>query len=426
MNIDHIPLGLLFLLLLVLFILSAFFSGSETALMALNRYKLKHTAQSNRGAALAYNLLQKPDRLIGLILLGNNLVNILITQLATLIGFRLAGNAGVAIATGALTLMLLIFAEVTPKTIAALKSEAIAFPAAYIYTPLLKLAYPLVWMINLVANSIVKLFGVDPQKVDLESLSHEDLKAVVNEAGDLIPANHQGMVVSVLDMESTTVEDIMIVRTEVSGIDIDEDWNDIEEQILRSNFTRLLVYQGQIDNIIGFTNIRALLPLFYEDRLSRESLLETVQQPYFTPTGTVLTQQLINFQTEKQRVAIVVDEYGDVQGMVTLEDILEEIVGAFTPSSFNDEAVQQEDGSVWVDGAMHIRELNRQLGIELPTNGPKTINGLITEHLGSLPVPGVTILINEYPLEVRQTRNNAVKTLILHPRLQRIENTANG
>ena len=426
MNIDHIPLGLLFLLLFVLFILSAFFSGSETALMALNRYKLKHTAQSNRGAALAYDLLQKPDRLIGLILLGNNLVNILITQLATLIGFRLAGNAGVAIATGALTLMLLIFAEVTPKTIAALKSEAIAFPAAYIYTPLLKLAYPLVWMINLVANSIVKLFGVDPEKVDLESLSHEDLKAVVNEAGDLIPANHQDMVVSVLDMESTTVEDIMIVRTEVSGIDIDEDWNDIEEQILRSNFTRLLVYQGQVDNIIGFTNIRALLPLFYEDRLSRESLLETVTPPYFTPTGTVLTQQLINFQTEKKRVAIVVDEYGDVQGMVTLEDILEEIVGAFTPTSFNDEAVQQEDGSVWVDGAMHIRELNRQLAIDLPTNGPKTINGLVTEHLGSLPVPGVTILINEYPLEVRQTRNNAVKTLILHPRLQRIETAPNG
>jgi Mg2+/Co2+ transporter CorB len=322
--------------------------------------------------------------------------------------------------------MLLIFAEVTPKTIAALKSEAIAFPAAYIYTPLLKLAYPLVWMINLVANSIVKLFGVDPEKVDLESLSHEDLKAVVNEAGDLIPANHQDMVVSVLDMESTTVEDIMIVRTEVSGIDIDEDWNDIEEQILRSNFTRLLVYQGQVDNIIGFTNIRALLPLFYEDRLSRESLLETVTPPYFTPTGTVLTQQLINFQTEKKRVAIVVDEYGDVQGMVTLEDILEEIVGAFTPTSLNDEAVQQEDGSVWVDGAMHIRELNRQLAIDLPTNGPKTINGLVTEHLGSLPVPGVTILINEYPLEVRQTRNNAVKTLILHPRLQRIETTPNG
>ncbi|WP_219988618.1 HlyC/CorC family transporter [Leucothrix pacifica] len=419
MNIDSIPLGLLFFILFILFLLSAFFSGSETALMALNRYKLKHLAKSSRGARLAVKLLDQPDRLIGLILLGNNLVNILITQLATLIGFRIAGNLGVALATGALTFMLLIFAEVTPKTIAALKSEAIAFPAAYVYTPLLRIAYPMVWLINLLANSIVKLFGVDPKDASLESLSHEELKAVVNEAGDKIPTNHQDMLVSILDMESTTVEDIMIPRTDVSGIDILDDWNDIEEQILQTNFTRLLIYEGQLDNVLGFVNIRSLLPLLHEDRLAREDLLETIRPAYFTPAGTVLTQQLINFQSEKRRVAIVVDEYGEIQGMVTLEDILEEIVGAFSPTAFNAELIPQEDGTVWVDGSMHIREINRDLKIELPTDGPKTINGLISEHLGSIPVPGVTILVNNYPLEVRQTRNNAVKTLILYPRINR-------
>ncbi|RVU83482.1 HlyC/CorC family transporter [Leucothrix sargassi] len=416
---DSIPLGLLFFLLFILFLLSAFFSGSETALMALNKYKLKHLAKHNKGARLASRLLDEPDRLIGLILLGNNLVNILITQLATLIGFRLAGNLGVGLATGALTIMLLIFAEVTPKTIAALKSESIAFPAAYVYTPLLRLASPLVWLINLVANSIVRLFGVDPKDANLESLSHEELKAVVHEAGDQIPATHQDMLVSVLDMQSTTVEDIMIARTDVTGINIEDDWNDIEEQILHTHHTRLLIYQEQLDNILGFVNIRSLLPLLHEDRLSREDLLETIRPAYFTPAGTVLTQQLINFQSEKRRAAIVVDEYGDIQGMVTLEDIMEEIVGAFSPTLFNGELIPQDDGTIWVDGSMHTRELNRQLGIELPTTGAKTINGLITEHLGSLPAPGITVLINGYPLEIRQTRNNAVKTLILYPRIER-------
>ena len=231
MNITEIHIGWLFFILLILFLLSAFFSGTETALMALNRYKLKHLAKKNKGAKLAMQLLEKPDRLIGVILLGNNLVNILITQLATFIGFRLGGNAGVAIATGVLTLMLLVFAEVTPKTIAALKAEKIALPASYIYIVLLKVAYPLVWLINLISNSIVRLVGVDPTKNQLESLNHEELKSVVSEAGGLIPKSHQEMLVRVLDMESITVEDIMIPRAEISDIDLDDDWNDIEEQI---------------------------------------------------------------------------------------------------------------------------------------------------------------------------------------------------
>lgn len=418
--INDISLGILFFLLLFLFLLSAFFSGSETALMALNRYKLKHHAKKNKGAELAIKLLEKPDRLIGLILLGNNLVNILITQLATLIGFRLGGSAGVAISTGVLTLMLLIFAEVTPKTIAALKAEKIAFPSAYIYTPLLKVAYPLVWLINRIANTIVRLAGVDPERNDLQALNHEELKSVVNEASGLIPESHQEMLLRVLDMENTTVEDIMIPRTEISGIDLEDDWNDIEEQLLRCNFTRLLVYKGTINNIQGFVHLRKLLPLFNENKIERHHLERALVPAYFTPEGVPLTQQLINFQKTKRRLALVVDEYGEILGLVTLQDILEEIVGEFTtsPTNFDSEAITKDDGTIWVDGAMHIRELNRQLNMDFPTDGPKTINGLVLEHLQSIPTPGTTSLINNYPMEVRKTRNNAIKTLIIHPRIK--------
>ncbi len=420
MSITNIPIGWLFFVLLMLFFMSAFFSGTETALMALNRYKLKHLARKNRGAKLAMQLLEKPDRLIGVILIGNNLVNILITQLATLIGLRLGGNTGVAIATGALTLMLLVFAEVTPKTIAALKAEKIALPASYIYIHLLKIAYPLVWLINLLANSIVRLVGIDPHNNELQSLSHEELKSVVNEAGGLIPKNHQEMLLRVLDMESTTVDDIMIPRPEISGIDLNDDWNDIEEQILRSNFTRMIVYRGGINDVQGFLHLRSLLPLFHDDKMERKHFENAIVPAYFTPEGVPLTQQLINFQEAKRRMALVVDEYGDVQGLVTLEDILEEIVGEFStsPANFDYEARIHSDGSIWVDGAMHIRELNRRFNMKLPTSRSKTINGLVTEYLGQIPVPGVSILINGYPMEIRKTQNNVVKTLIIYPKLK--------
>lgn len=419
MNIAEISIGWLLFILLILFFLSAFFSGTETALMALNRYKLKHFAKKNKGAQLAMQLLEKPDRLIGVILLGNNLVNILITQLATFIGFRLGGNIGVAIATGVLTLLLLVFAEITPKTIAALKAERIAFPASYIYVALLKVAYPLVWLINLFSNTLIRLIGIDPTKNTLPSLNHEELKSVVHEAGGLIPDSHQDMLLRVLDMESITVDDIMIPRPDISGIDLDDDWNDIEEYILNCNFTRLIIYKGGINNVQGFVHLRKLLPLFHDNNMEREHLENAIVPAYFTPEGIALTQQLINFQEAKRRMALVVDEYGDVQGLVTLEDILEEIVGQFStsPANFDYEARTQKDGSMWVDGAMHIRDINRQLGMELPTNGPKTINGLVTESLGQIPVPGISILIDGYPMEIRKTQNNAVKTLIIYPKL---------
>ncbi len=419
MNISEIPIGWLFFSLVILFMLSAFFSGTETALMALNRYKLKHLAKKNKGAQLAIKLLEKPDRLIGVILLGNNLVNILITQLATFIGYRLGGNSGVAIATGVLTLLLLIFAEITPKTIAALKAERIAFPASYIYIVLLKVAYPLVWLINLFSNTLIRLIGIDPTQNTLQSLNPEELKSVVSEAGGLIPDNHQDMLLRVLDMESITVDDIMIPRPDISGVDLDDDWNDIEEYILNSNFTRLIIYKGGINNVQGFVHLRTLLPLFHDNKMEREHLESATVPAYFTPEGIPLTQQLINFQEAKRRMALVVDEYGDVQGLVTLEDILEEIVGQFStsPANFDYEARTHTDGSIWVDGAMHIRDINRQLGMNLSTNGPKTINGLVTDSLGQIPTPGVTILIESYPMEIRKTLNNAVKTLIIYPKI---------
>ncbi len=419
-----ISIGLLFFVLFILFLLSAFFSGTETALMALNRYKLKHLAKHNKGARLAMRLLEKPDRLIGVILLGNNLVNILITQLATLIGFRLGGNTGVAIATGILTLMLLVFAEVTPKTIAALKAEKIALPAAYIYVVLLKIAYPLVWAINLISNTLVRIAGVDPKNNELDSLSHEELKSVVNESGEHISKNHQEMLLRVLDMETITVDDIMIPRTDLSGIDLDDSWGEIEDQILNLSFTRILVYREGINNIQGFIHLRKLLPLFRNKKMDREALEKAVIPAYFTLEGTPLTQQLINFQEEKCRIALVVDEYGDMQGLVTLEDILEEIVGQFStsPPSFDYKAIHKADDSYWIDGAMHIRDINKQLDMKLPTNGPKTINGLITEHLGSIPPLGTTTLIDNYPMEVYKIDNNAIKTLILYPQIHQDKN----
>jgi Mg2+/Co2+ transporter CorB len=419
-NIDTVPLWVLFAILIVFFMLSAFFSGSETALMALNKYKLKHLAKKNIGARKALQLLQQPDRLIGLILLGNNLVNIVIIQIATLIGFQLGGNAGIAIATAILTLALLIFAEVTPKTIAALRAEKIAFPAAILFIPLLKIAFPIVWLINIVSNFFVRLFGADPDGNALETaLNREELKTIVKDSNSSFPHNHKNMLISMLDLEASTVEDIMIPRPDIIGIDLDDDWNIIEEQILHSHFTRLIIYRNRLDQVEGIIHLRRLLHLIHEDKLSRETLLNAMVPAYFTPNATPLTTQLLNFQNEKKRIALVVDEYGEILGMVTLEDLLEEIVREFAGSLDPLEIKEMDKDTYWLDGSMHIRDVNRHLDIELPTEGPKTLNGLILEQLETLPSIGTTTLINNYPVEIRKIQNNAVKKLIIYPQISR-------
>ena len=416
-------LPLLFIALIALFLLSAFFSGSETALMALNRYKLKHLAKKNIAARRALELLDQPDRLIGMILLGNNLVNIIIIQIATLIGFTIGGNAGIAIATAILTLALLIFAEVTPKTIAALRAEKIAFPAAIIFVPLLKIVLPIVWIINIASNFFVRLFGADPTKSVDTALNREELKTIVNDSNSSLKNTHKNILISVLDLDSTTVEDIMIPRCDIVGIDLNDDWNDIEEQILRSTFTRLLVYKDRLDQVEGIIHLRKLIPYIHEDKLNRKAIKETMVPTYFTPNATPLTTQLLNFQNEKKRVAIVVDEYGEILGMVTLEDLLEEIVREFSGSINPREIKETDKDTYWLDGTMHIREVNRRLNIELPTDGAKTLNGLILEKLESIPTIGTTILVNGYPLEIRKVQNNTVKNLVLHPRVSTRKNT---
>jgi len=421
---DSIPLGFLFSLLVFLFFLSAFFSGSETALMSLNRYRLRHLAdEGNKAAALAQRLLDKPDRLIGLILLGNNFVNILITQLATIIGLRLYGDAGIAIATGVLTFMLLIFAEVAPKTLAALHSEKVAFPAAIIYTPLLTVTYPLVWAVNLIANNLLRVMGLPVESGSDTALSREELRTVVNEASSLIPGKHRTMLLGILDLEKVTVEDIMVPRNEVNGLDLDDEWEDIVEQITRSPYTRLPVYRGSLDNIIGFLHLRKILHPMLRGELTPETLQQTLREVMYIPEGTSLNRQLLNFQRDRRRIGLVVDEYGDILGLVTMEDLLEEIVGEFTtdPSGYSKHIIPQEDSTWLVDGSTHVREINRTLGWELSTDGPRTLNGIIIEHLEFIPEPGTTLLLEGHPVEVIKTQDNAIQRVRISPRLDQFD-----
>ncbi len=420
----NLPLSFLIALLFVLLGLSAFFSGSETALMSLNRYRLKHLANSGHaGARRAYRLLQAPDRLIGLILLGNNLVNIVITQLATFIGLRLFGDAGIALATGILTLLLLIFAEVAPKTLGALHSERFAFPAAFIYVPLLKLAYPLVWLINLFANGLLSLLGVPTNTLQGHALSHEELKAVVTEAGSRIHASHQNMLLRVLDLEEASVKDVMVPRNEIDGIDLEESWEEIEQHLRRAQHTRLPVYRGNINNVVGYLHMRRIIDDLANDTLTRDTIEEHMRKPYFIPESTSLTQQLLNFKKERRRHALVVDEYGDIVGLVSLEDLLGEIVGEFAyDSGLSLEIHPQPDGSYILDGSLTIREVNRALNTELPSDGPRTINGLLLEYLEAIPESPTSVLIAGYPFEIIKTTRNAIVTVKLMPRLATEEN----
>ncbi len=383
--------------------------------MSLNRYKLKHQADKKHGGAKrAYELLQKPDQLISLILLGNNFINILITQLATLIGYRLYGDTGIAIATGVLTIMLLLFAEVTPKTLAANKPEKIAFVASYVYKPLLRILYPLIIAINWMVKHVLKMLQMrDKEEPSITALNSDELRIAVTETGGLIPDSHRDMLLSILDLEKVKIDDIMIPRNEIVGIDLTADWDETLNQITKIPFTRIPIYEENIDNIVGIAMMRKILPLLMSKNFNPGSLKEITRKPYFIPEGTPLTTQLINFQKNKRRMGFVVDEYGDIQGLVALEDILEEIVGEFTtdPNAKFTAFFQDIDGSYLIDGSTHVREINRQLDIHLPTSGPRTINGLILEHLEMIPEAGTSLKIDDYPLEIMQVKNNMVKTV---------------
>lgn len=409
---DDIPPGILLGTLFFLLVLSAFFSGTETALMALNRYRLKHKARSgHRGARFAEKLLRRPDRLITLILFGNNLVNFTAASLVSYLTMQMGGAAAVAAGTFVFTLVVLIFAEVTPKTLAALDPERLALPAAYFYYPMLKVAFPLIWAMNLVSNSLLKLFGVDPSKVDEDSLTIDELRVLLDESGRLIPRKRHRMLQSVLELEDMSVDDIMVPHNEIEGIDLDDGWENILSTIRNSRYTRLPVYRDSIDHVAGMLDLRRLIRAEGLSAFNMDRLHAIMDEPYFVPEGTPLHRQLVQFQTTKQRAALVVDEYGDIQGLVTLEDILEEIVGDFTTDTapaHMDVVPDSAPGSYVVNAAANLRSLNRMMNWKLPIQDAKTLNGLILEQLEDIPTTGTALQLGDYRVQILKTSDHAI------------------
>lgn len=419
---DDVPLGILIGFLIFLLGCSAFFSGSETALMRLNRYRLRHKAKAgHRGAKLAEKLLEQPDRLIGLILLGNNLVNILASQIVAVIAFSLGGTLWFAASGFILTFVILIFAEVTPKTLAALYPERVAFPAAFVYFPLLKIVLPLVRLINAISNGLLKLLGVNAKDADGENLTIDELRTLVTESGALLPRRRHQMLVGILALQDITVDDIMIPQTEVVGIDLTDDWPEILRTIRESSFTRLPVFRDSIDNVIGILHLKRLVQSAGLEELNKRTLTSLVEDPYFVPENTPLNKQLVQFQRARQRTAFIVDEYGDIQGLVTLEDILEEIVGEFTSEPVPAHAdVRKDDESGYiVRASANVRALNRMMNWHLPTNGPKTLNGLILEQLETIPEQGTDLMLDDYPVEILKTSESVVKTVRINTPLEK-------
>ncbi|MDO9321158.1 MAG: HlyC/CorC family transporter, partial [Pseudomonas sp.] len=414
---DNAHPGFLIGLLIFLLACSAFFSSSETGILSLNRYRLRHLAkEGHRGAKRVSALLSRPDRLLGTILIGNNFVNILASSIATVLAIQLWGDAGIAIATIGLTLLLLIFGEITPKTLAALRPEAVAYPASLPLALLLKLFYPLVLLLGWISNGLLRLFGIDPTSKRNDSLSTEELRSVVRESEHALP-NRQNMLLGILDLDHITVNDIMIPRNEVTGIDLDDSLEEIIGQLRTTSHTRLPVFRSDINQIEGVVHMRHIARLLTHNQLTKEALLGACHEPYFIPESTPLSTQLINFQKEKRRIGIVVDEYGEALGIVTLEDILEEIVGDFKLQELQDspDIHPQADGTQIIDGTANIRDLNKALNWQLPCDGPKTLNGLITEALENLPDSSVCLKVGRYRLEVLQLADNRVKTVRIWP-----------
>ncbi|NOJ04674.1 DUF21 domain-containing protein [Vibrio splendidus] len=419
---DDISTGILFALLACLIVISGYFSGSETGMMSLNRYRLKHLANTgHKGAKRVERLLNRPDRLIGLILIGNNLVNILASAIATILGMRIYGDIGVAIATGVLTLVILVFAEVTPKTIASLFPERVSYASSILLIILMKVLSPLVILVNFITNGFIRILGVKARHDATDHLSSEELRTVVNEAGSLIPQRHQDMLVSILDLEHVTVNDIMVPRNEITGIDINDDWKSIVRQLTHSPHGRIVLYRDQIDEVVGMLRLREAYRLMLEkNEFNKETLLRAADEIYFIPEATPLNIQLLKFQRNKQRIGLIVDEYGDINGLVTLEDILEEIVGEFTTSiapSLSEEITPQSDGSFLIEGSANIRDINKGLQWTLPTNGPRTLNGLILEHLEDIPESHLSVQVASHPMEIVELEENRIKLVRVFPQI---------
>ena len=412
---DNISTEILVIILIILFLLSAFFSGSETALMSVNKYKMRHQAKlNNKGAKAAKKLLENPDKIIGVILLGNNLTNILITQITTLVALRLYGNIGLAIATGLLTIFILIFAELTPKTIGEMHSEKIAYSSSLLYKPMLILLYPFVFLINLIANSLIRFLGLK-QNTSKSTLSAEELKTVLGESSIKFTKPHLKMLESIIDLEKATVEDIMIPRSDIYGIDLGDDIATIVNNFKKTPYTRIPVYEDNIENLLGLVHIKKIAPMLASKSIDEGKIKNLIKKPYYIVSGTSLYKQLIDFQKEKRRIGFIIDEYGNIQGLVTLEDILEEIVGDFTSDpSANEEIIPTENKNIFlIDGGVHLREINQVLNIKLISKEAKTINGFILEHLGNLPNINDVIKIQGHTFKVIENLDNAIKTVHL-------------
>lgn len=417
---ENIPLSALIGALIFLVFLSAFFSAAEIGFVTLNRYRLRHQVESGRrGARIAAKLLERPDRLIGVILLGSSSINALFSALTTVTVIRVWGqkDSAIGIATVIITLVVLILTDLAPKTLAVLRPERIAYPSAFVLRPLLKLSYPVVWIINGIANGLLRLVGVRIQTGVTERLSTEELKTLVMEAGVLMPETHQDMLLAILELEKVTVDDVMVPRGEIEGIDLDADWDDIASKLGSSRYTRLPVYRGNLDNVVGVVHLRRVMRLMHSGNFNRESFVPLIVEPFFIPQGTPLSTALLNFRASKRRSALVVNEYGDILGLATIEEILEEIVGDFTTPGMTlaEEIQPQADGSFLVHGSVTLRDLNRRLDWDLPTTGPKTLNGLITEYLEDLPETGTSLRLNGYQVDVVRTRGTSVQLARVRP-----------
>ncbi|MGB7800851.1 HlyC/CorC family transporter [Buttiauxella sp.] len=417
---EHISTTTLIITLIIMVVVSAYFSGSETGMMTLNRYRLRHLAkQGNRAAKRVEKLLRKPDRLISLVLIGNNLVNILASAIGTIVGMRLYGDAGVAIATGILTFVVLVFAEVLPKTIAALYPEKVAFPSSFLLGPLQILMMPLVWLLNTITRLLMRMLGIKSDHVISSALNKDELRTLVHESHSKISRRNQDMLLSVLDLEKMNVDDIMVPRNEIVGIDINDDWKSIVRQLTHSPHGRIVLYRDTLDDAISMLRVREAYRLMTEKQeFTKETLLRASDEIYFVPEGTPLSVQLVKFQRNKKKVGLVVDEYGDIQGLVTVEDILEEIVGDFTTSmspTLAEEVMPQNDGSVIIEGSANVREINKAFNWTLPEDEARTINGMLLEELQEIPAVETRVRLSHYDIDILDVQDNMIKQVRVTP-----------
>jgi Mg2+/Co2+ transporter CorB len=418
---EHVSTTTLIITLVIMIFVSAYFSGSETGMMTLNRYKLRHLAKNgNRAARRVEKLLRRPDRLISLVLIGNNLVNILASALATIVGMRLYGDAGVAIATGILTFAVLVFSEVLPKTIAALYPEKVAFPSSFLLGPLQIVMMPLVWLLNTITRLLMSMVGIRSDGAISGALSKDELRTIVHESRSLMSRRNQDMLLSVLDLEKVNVDDIMVPRNEIAGININDDWKSIVRQLTHSPHGRIVLYRDSLDDTISMLRVREAYRLMTEKKeFTKEVMLRAADEIYYVPEGTPLNVQLVKFQRNKKKVGLVVDEYGDIKGLVTIEDILEEIVGDFTTSmspTLAEEVVPQNDGSVLVEGSANIRELNKAFNWTLPEDEARTVNGMILEEIQDIPLPNTRVKVGNYAIDILDVQENMIKQVRIIPK----------